>query len=537
MRKTSTLMSRGRTWSSLAVAGMAVVFVIVAGGCGGGGGPAGEAGVSTGDISVSVTLPPLSEEEAHPQDLPAATRSLVFYVYGSDRSGSIPTPPAKKPGSPRSPAEQKPLVKPLVLIRQSGERKLAGRIAGVPAGDVLLVAYAYASTNPPVTTGGVNPQQGREQAIAEAVTRVRVLPGKTARVRMTADRLPVEVSVQGPDRLVVKQRATFVATAFDADGQVVLGVEYEWQSSNTAVLTLVDKNPTFEGQASGTATVQAIGSYCGHQWTASKQVRVVRLGAVDLQPANLNLTPGQVAQLTATVTDEKGQIVPDYPVTYVSSCYYVAKVDGQGQVTAGRPYAATIMAQAAAGQQKVVDFCHVLVGAAPSNLEVHGQVYDQFNHLMPGARAVTCGGTYWSSDFSDASGQYSLPGLTLRDVVVTCGGPGHATANDTVLRALFASGSATVNFHLDQPTAPPAVSITSSNVSATGMLTLVGSAQNLDQPFVVFIKPDGSETVVPTDATGHFSISLQLVPGTSTVYVRAMNALGSDITAPLNFMY
>ncbi|HXF96125.1 MAG TPA: protein kinase [Gemmatimonadales bacterium] len=69
-------------------------------------------------------------------------------------------------------------------------------------------------------------------------------------------------------------------------------------------------------------------------------------GVVQVAPSQVTLQPGERTGLTATVFDQDGRLMAGAPVRWTSSAEAVARVDGEGVVTALGPGTATIVAQA-----------------------------------------------------------------------------------------------------------------------------------------------------------------------------------------------
>ncbi len=149
-----------------------------------------------------------------------------------------------------------------------------------------------------------------------------------------------------PDTATVLEGDTLrlAATATDANGQVVAGVEFTWASGDTAV-AVVDASGLVTGVAAGQVQVTA---------TAAGLTGRAELAVVTPLPTTVAVTPdtvvltavGQTAQLTAEVRDQAGRVMDGVPVAWLSAETTVAAVDASGLVTAVGGGAVTITATA-----------------------------------------------------------------------------------------------------------------------------------------------------------------------------------------------
>lgn len=333
-----------------AVSAVSLTVLLVTG-CGGSGDRTNRDGPQvrrTGTISVAVKFPEPQAGQAVPADLPNATKSVALLVY-----------------DPASPGD-KPLVPPVVIQRQSGQSAVQGTIQNVPAGEVLLRVKAFDVDNPDVVPGQVQPSsrsfirraealaagnrrtpsasvaQASEHVIAEAETIVTVVAGQTTRVTVTTSRRATEVRISGPTELYVGQTATYIATAYDADGNVILGtLTATFSSSNPSVLAVA---PDGQAQALelGTATVG-----CDAKWNNRVDLSSAQDVTVGLPPSarlvvtatphdpsapnHILLEPGNTATLYAELVYGTGPPGPPlFSMTWTSSDPNVARVDSDG---------------------------------------------------------------------------------------------------------------------------------------------------------------------------------------------------------------
>jgi uncharacterized protein YjdB len=133
---------------------------------------------------------------------------------------------------------------------------------------------------------------------------------------------PSTVSMASGDKL------TLAASAQDASGTVLAGKTVLWASSNTQVATVAAGEVTAlgSGTANITATVEGVSGTAG--------VTVAKLPVASVSVAAATVTIGAKATLLATVTDTKGNVVTDRPVTWTIAPSTVATIDAAtGEVT------------------------------------------------------------------------------------------------------------------------------------------------------------------------------------------------------------
>lgn len=518
---------------------------LVAGGCGGGGGGvgvgAGAGGQGVGAIAVTVVFPAAAPSDVGTADLPAATQSVVFYVYRATSANTGTSGTMVRGGDSAA-----PLVEPVVVRRQEGEERVTVTIESVPAGDCILRAEAYATANPPVDVAGSRADRARaaqidpNTPIAEAEVPVKVRAGQTTAVQMTADPLPVAVRIFGPDALAVGGRVQYTATAFDADGRAVLGAQMQWQSDKPGVLEVVGPAGTCQALAPGVADLTATAVYRGRQWTATKAVKVAAPAALEVTPNRLQLDPGQTATLAAAVVDRRGNELAGLPVVWTSSNELVATVDEDGNVRAEHIGRADVGAVATTDGRVLFGSCEVRVGALPpGGRDIAGRVSSQAGTPLDMVRVLTTNGLHIWSAVTSSDGEYRLVSVAPGARVVTFSRPGYATLNIplNVETAQAVPLNAVMNPYSPSPTRPPVIHANRPVVNQRlGDAVVTGRIDNLDTPEAVLIV-NGWETLFGTEADGAFRATAILVPGTNTIQIRATNAAGSAITDRMEVEY
>jgi uncharacterized protein YjdB len=158
----------------------------------------------------------------------------------------------------------------------------------------------------------------------------------------------------------------------DSKGNVVVGPLVTYSSNDSTVLHV-----TLSGRARalspGDAEVTATAA--GKKRSSTIKVPRGRAGQkfVRVTPGDARVPVGQVAQLTAEVADESGNVIPDQSITWATSDPKVATVNSDGEVTTVAPGSVTVTASsegASPGNASVV------VDPEPSPVPPPGRVSD-----------------------------------------------------------------------------------------------------------------------------------------------------------------
>ena len=196
----------------------------------------------------------------------------------------------------------------------------ATAVAAVSASG-LVTAVANGSATITATSGSASGSAA--VTVAQTVSRVAVSPVA--------------------DTLVAGDTLRFSAVAADANGHPVVGVEFQWTSSDTAVAG-VDASGLATGASAGEAEIAATAS--GVAGGAALTVLAPVPAAVEVTPDTVELTAlGQTVRLAAEVRDQIGRVMTT-SVLWSSGDTLVATVDSAGVVTATGGGATTVTARA-----------------------------------------------------------------------------------------------------------------------------------------------------------------------------------------------
>lgn len=297
--------------------------------------------------------------------------------------------------------------------------------------------------------------------------------GKSALVAVTVSSVPV-VSVTitpATETVVVTQTLQLTAVAKDAHGGTIAGRTITWSTSDASRAT-VSSTGLVTGVSPGDVTITA--SAEGKSGTSAITVKAKPVGAVVVSPGQVTMETGQTRQLTATVTDDAGNVLTGRPITFTTDKPGIATVSSSGVVTGVAIGTARITATSE-GKTGTAD---VTVTAVPvATVEV-----------SPPRSDLTVGQTVTLAvTAKDARGNV----LSGRPVAWVSGGPSVATVSNTgVVTAvglgsavIFAtvegrSGSATVNVTPPGPVATVEVSPKTANVTAGQSIQLTATLRD-----------------------------------------------------------
>lgn len=188
---------------------------------------------------------------------------------------------------------------------------------------------------------------GVVSAVAPGTSTITALSeGKSGTASLTVQQTPVAAVTLalGSASMKVGDVQTAVATARDANGNVLTGRTIIWTSSNPNVATI---------NAGGAITAISVGAVAITASTEGKFTTAAiavtpNVASISLTLASNAVTAGQSTQATAIAKDAGGATVPGVNITYSSSNVSVATVSPVGLVTAVAPGTANIVATAGA---------------------------------------------------------------------------------------------------------------------------------------------------------------------------------------------
>ena len=206
---------------------------------------------------------------------------------------------------------------------------------------------------------------------------------------------PTAVTVSPATATVVEaDTLRLTATATNAYGQVVSGVEFVWASGNTAV-AVVDTSGLVTGAGAG--EVQVTATAAGLTGRAELTIEAPVPTTIAVTPDSVVLIAlGHSTQLTAEVRDQAGRAMEGIPVAWSSADTTIAVVDSSGLVGAVSNGAATVTATAgdAIGEARVTVMQSAgSVTVSPSmdsvalgdTLRLVAEAYDENGHVVEGA--------------------------------------------------------------------------------------------------------------------------------------------------------
>ena len=314
--------------------------------------------------------------------------TLWAYACGDGTTGPTPLPP--DPPRPTtitvSPATAE-------LTALGATVQLSAEVRDQNGQVMAGTTVAWATSAAAVATVGAS---GLVTAVANGTATITATAGSASGSATVTVAQEVSAVAVTPDTATVLEGDTLrlAATATDANGQVVTGVEIAWASGDTAV-AVVDASGLVTGVAAGQAEVLATAAGVTGRATLTVVARVPTTVAVT--PDTVVLTAvEQTAQLTAEVRDQLGRVMDGVPVAWSSGDTAVAVVDSAGLVSAVGDGAAAIMARAgeASGEAlvTVIQSADSVTVSPPANtiavgdtLRLVAQTYDESGHVVAGA--------------------------------------------------------------------------------------------------------------------------------------------------------
>ena len=212
-------------------------------------------------------------------------------------------------------------------------------------------------------------------AVAQAVATIAVSP-------------PADTLVAFGDTVRLTAEAT------DANGHVVTGSDFEWQSSDTLVAR-VDETGLVESAAEGAVEVTATAS--GVMGRAELSVVPPLPTTVAMSADTLRFTAlGETAQLAVEVREQAGRVMAEVLVSWASGDTLVAVVDSAGLVKAVGGGTTTVSATAGEASGAVVVTVMQSAGsvvvtpasgavALGDTLRLTAEAFDENGHLIDGA--------------------------------------------------------------------------------------------------------------------------------------------------------
>ena len=176
--------------------------------------------------------------------------------------------------------------------------------------------------------------------------------------------------------LSVGANTTLTATLADANGRPITGRTLVWNSSRADIAT-VTSSGIVTAVAAGTATIEATSE--GKRGAALITVTPVPVARIDISPAALSLTEGEIGNLSAQAKDANGGVLQDRPIAWRSSDVTIAAVDANGHVTAVRAGTAGISAESEGKSAaievtvRLVPVASMVVSSLPSFIETGDQ--------------------------------------------------------------------------------------------------------------------------------------------------------------------
>lgn len=221
-----------------------------------------------------------------------------------------------------------------VSLTTGGTRQVTATPRDAQGNALTGRAVTWQSANTNVATVSA---AGLITAVAPGNTTVTATSeGKSGSVAVTVTAPAIASVTVSPPTVTVNVAATttLTATVRDVNNAVVTGASVAW-ATDKPLVAVVNQSGVVTGLLPGTATITATAG--GKSGTAAVTVQLVPVGSVSISPGTLNLRDREgerQGQLTATVRDDRGNVLVGRQVAWASSDQKVATVSEVGLVTA-----------------------------------------------------------------------------------------------------------------------------------------------------------------------------------------------------------
>lgn len=303
------------------------------------------------------------------------------------------------------------------------------------------VPVVWSSSDPTKVTVSVSGLATGVAIGTSTVTATAQGTSATAQVRVVSNVAQIRVA-PATSVMVSQQTTQFTAILSDAAGNVLSGQGVTWSSSSQAVAT-VSATGLVTAVAPGQATITATEATTGRTATAAVTV-VPRVGSGAISPSNPSFFQGQTVQLSVSLLDPAGTLLPGRPVIWQSSAPDIATVGrGSGLVTG-----------VAAGTATIVAIDSLSGFAANTSVTVVIPVATLL--VSPPASTLAIGGSQQliASAFDAAGGP-----LTGRPVSWSSSNNAVATVSSLGLVTAVSPGSATITASVEGRTATAAITV------------------------------------------------------------------------------
>ena len=303
---------------------------------------------------------------------------------------------------------------------------------------------------------------------------------------------------------------TLHATVLDAEGKVLRDRQVFWASENGQVAT-VSTSGVVTGRAAGTVRIAA--SAEGKNAVVTATVTRKPVSSVTITPAAVRLTVGETTQLQAGIAGPRGEPLSGREVAWSSSDEGVARVNGQGLVTAIAPGTATIRATAE-GQSGVSVITVVPVPVASVV-------------LAPTTASISVGeSVQFTATPRDAAGN-----ALDRPVTWSSSNPDIVVVSSEGLAVGLKAGSATISATSEGKTASATVTVKSVAVASVTITPSTATLREGDSITLVATTRDASGAVLTGRAITWTSSRTSVATVSSEGVVRAVGVGTATITA------
>ena len=320
------------------------------------------------------------------------------------------------------------------------------------ANGAVLTGRGVVWTSSASTVASIN-GQGMLTAVAAGTTTITaIVEGKTTSTTVTVSLVPIASVTVTPSTFSMPAVSTkaFIATAFDAAGNVITGRAVSWSSSNPALATISAQGVLTAASSPGVVVVTA--TVEGFTATAAVTIMPPTVATVTLNTFGAVLTVGGTQVMVATAYDAQGGEIVGRTVTWTTANAAVATISSAGVVTATGAGSTTVTAtidevRASASVQVTAPVSAVVISPRSASL------------LIGAVQQL-------SATSLDAAGNT----LTRRAVVWTSSNSAVASVSSQGLLTAIAAGSATITATVEGQTSTMPATVTIASVTSVSLL-------------------------------------------------------------------
>jgi hypothetical protein len=219
-----------------------------------------------------------------------------------------------------------------VDLSADGSGLFAGTVDVAANGGSIEVPIQVDLPDGAVTAGLTVQLRRAGDALFSASAPVSLVPGETTRVVLSLTPVIDRLEISAPPTFTAwGQSFTLGGSAVFATGDPIPGGEVAWSSLDPGIVRIDRIGSAYRATSVGDGSASLRASFEGRTATVAAVVDA-RVASIEVSPSSVTLAPGESVDLTATLKDANGNVLPRVP-TWSSSDENVATVSASGRVT------------------------------------------------------------------------------------------------------------------------------------------------------------------------------------------------------------